>query len=64
MKNINITYNLETMLLSPAQTLNIQKALHWALHDDVNLTPDMKAVVNVPIGGGSLTRKSNKEERA
>ena len=38
----NITCKLETMFLSPTQALSVQKALH----EDVNLTPDMKAIVN------------------
>ena len=55
----NITCKLETMFLSPTQALSVQKALH----EDVNLTPDMKASVNASIDA-SLTRDSNNNESA
>ena len=55
----NITYKLETMFLSPTQALSLQKALH----EDVNLTPDMKAIVNTAIDA-SLTRDSSNQESA
>ena len=49
----------KTMFLSPTQALSVQKALH----EDMNLTPDMKASVNASIDA-SLTRDSNNNESA
>ena len=53
----NVTYKLDTMCLSPTDALQIQKALH----DDPNLTSDMKGIVNVAIDG-SLTREKGRED--